>query len=145
MTTHRFFIPVILVVCLTLFNCSSSMETAILHVNEHEIIVELAITQEEQALGLMHRNELDENKGMLFIYKKDKAMNFWMKNTLIPLDIAYIDSNGIIREIYQMKPLSRKTISSKRPLRYALEMNEGYFEAHGIGVGDKVEGLDLLN
>ena len=101
--------------------------------------VELAKTQREQTYGLMNRDSLSENAGMLFIFENESYRNFWMKNTSIPLSIAYIDSAGVIKEIYDMKPLDTTvTYPSKHPVRYALEVNKGWFKRNRIRSGCKV-------
>lgn len=103
------------------------------------IDVEIAISQEEQAQGLMGRKHLADGRGMLFWYRADTRMHFWMKNTLIPLSIAFIDSTGTIQEIYEMKPLSLKTISSKNSVRYALEVPLGWFDRMNLPVGSRLD------
>lgn len=106
---------------------------------EQKLTVELASTTKERTYGLMFREGLAENRGMLFIYKSDQYLNFWMKNVSFPLSIAYIDSNGIIRDIQYMQPEDEsRTYPSAVPVRYALEVNLGYFKKHNISVGDKV-------
>ena len=101
--------------------------------------VELAKTAKEQTYGLMNRDSLGENAGMLFIFENDSYRNFWMKNTRISLSIAYIGSDGIIKEIYDMKPLDTTiTYPSRHPVRYALEVNRGWFKKNGISTGCKV-------
>ena len=101
--------------------------------------MEIADTLETQEKGLMGRDSLDEDKGMLFVYDRDARKSFWMKNTKIPLSLAYIATDGTIREIYDMEPLSTKIVDSKYSVRYVLEVNQGAFERHGIKIGDKVE------
>ena len=101
--------------------------------------VELSETQQEQALGLMFREEMAENHGMLFVYEADTKMSFYMKNTVIPLSIAFLAKDGTIKEIYDMVPLSQKIVSSKYSVRYALEMNQGAFERIGVGPGDVIQ------
>lgn len=102
--------------------------------------VEIADTPESREQGLMHRQSLKKNSGMMFIFEKDEYLSFWMQNTYIPLDIAYIDRNGIIGEIYQMSPLdSTSIIRSAKPFRYALEVNRGWFRAHKIHKGSKID------
>lgn len=98
--------------------------------------VELARTDDEQRMGLMFRKELKDGNGMLFLYKSDRLMSFWMKNTSIPLSIAFLSSDGTIREIYDMEPLSLESVSSQRHVRYALEVPQGWFERVGLKVGD---------
>ena len=123
------------------FSCSknSNLQTQVIRINQWEITVETADTLESQEKGLMGRENLDENRGMLFVYERDAKKSFWMKNTTIPLSIAYIAADGTIREIYDMEPLSTRTVDSRYSVRYALEVNQGAFERHGIKAGDKVE------
>ena len=87
----------------------------------------------------MGRESMDENHGMLFVYDRDSKKSFWMKNTKIPLSIAFIAADGTIREIYDMEPLSTRIVDSRYSVRYVLEVNQGAFERHGIKAGDKVE------
>jgi uncharacterized membrane protein (UPF0127 family) len=103
------------------------------------VVVELATTPEERARGLMFREELPEHRGMLFVFPVDHRGNFWMKDTLIPLDIAFIDSSGRVIEIHQREPLDLEGRGPGAPYRYALEVNQGWFERNGLGVGDRVE------
>jgi len=122
-------------------SCSRSdvLKSQEITINQWKITVEIADTRESQEKGLMNRKSLDEDKGMLFVYDRDSRKSFWMKNTLIPLSIAYIAADGTIREIYDMEPLSTRTVDSRYSVRYALEVNQGAFQRHGIKVGDKVE------
>lgn len=105
---------------------------------------EIARTSEEQAKGYMERKTIADGTGMIFIYNQDRQMNFWMKNTPHALSIAFIDSSGIIREIYDMVPFSLETVSSSRSLRYALEVPEGWFTRTGITVGDALTDESLI-
>ncbi|GHU79849.1 hypothetical protein FACS189462_5600 [Spirochaetia bacterium] len=98
--------------------------------------VELARTDQEHSQGLMHRKNLEDGKGMLFIFERDQIMSFWMKNTLIPLSIAFIASDGRIIEIKDMEPLNETPVRSSRSVRYALEVPQGWFSRAGIGIGD---------
>ena len=122
-------------------SCSKggSLQTQVLRINQWEITAEIADTQEIQEKGLMWRESMAEDHGMLFVYEKDAKKSFWMKNTKIPLSIAYIGADGTIREIYDMEPLSTRIVDSRYSVRYALEVNQGAFERHGIKEGDKVE------
>ena len=104
------------------------------------IKLELALTRQEQTKGLMYRKSLPTDQGMLFIFKQPKAQSFWMKNTLIPLDIAYIDSAGVIREIYPMFPNNQNSIPSRsREIQFALEVNRGWYASKKIVAGDKID------
>jgi len=101
---------------------------------------EIADTPEERETGLMYRKSMKDDDGMLFVFEREIMLNFWMKNTLIPLDIAYIDKNGVINEIYHMKPLDVSvTYNSIKPAMYALEVNSGWFARHKIKNGSKIE------
>ena len=106
------------------------------------LTVEYAHNFEQRARGLMHRADLCAQCGMLFEFEYPRTAGFWMKNTLIPLDIAYIDSDGIIADIKPMYPLVLESVPSSRPVKYALEMNQGWFVKQGIIVGDK---MDVVN
>lgn len=109
-----------------------------LYLKDKEIWVEVAKTPEEMAQGLMGRKHLDKDGGMLFIFESEGYHAFWMKNTLIPLSIAFIDKEGRIVKITQMKPLTLKSHAPPKPVLYALEMNKGWFSANGIREGDIV-------
>jgi uncharacterized membrane protein (UPF0127 family) len=101
------------------------------------IQVEIADTPELRARGLMHREALAEDHGMLFIFEQDVQVPFWMKDTLIPLSIAFIAADGTIVDIKDMQPLDLTLVYAQAPYRYALEVNQGFFAARGIVVGDK--------
>jgi len=105
------------------------------------ISVELATTPEERAQGLMYREELAENTGMLFIGSQEKTQSFWMKNTLVPLDIIFIDANGVVVDIkYSFEPCKVPrcpTYTSKAPAKDVLEVNAGF--AKDLNIGDKLE------
>lgn len=108
---------------------------------EVEVRVEISDDSAEQAQGLMGRTALGENRGMLFVFDSEQTRSFWMRNTLIPLSIAYIDSEGRIVDIQKMEPLDDEPphYVSAEPAQYALEVNQGFFEEHGVEVGDTVE------
>jgi uncharacterized membrane protein (UPF0127 family) len=99
------------------------------------LTVELARTNEEQRMGLMFRKKLDDGEGMLFVYNRDQMLSFWMKNTIIPLSIAFISHDGRVIEIQDMRPQSLQSIRSSRSVRYALEVPRGWFERAGITGG----------
>jgi uncharacterized membrane protein (UPF0127 family) len=100
---------------------------------------ELARTPEERTRGLMGRKSLADGEGMLFIFERDDMLSFWMKDTLIPLSIAFIASDGRIVEIRDMQPLDINSIKSSRSVRYALEVPQGWFERAGVRPGDTVK------
>jgi uncharacterized membrane protein (UPF0127 family) len=103
-----------------------------------EITVEIARTEDERAQGLMHRKKLPDGKGMIFVFERDQQLSFWMKNTLIPLSIAFITSDGRIIEIKNMQPHDLNSVQSSRSARYALETPQGWFTRAGIKPGDRV-------
>jgi len=100
--------------------------------------VEVARTDEEKEKGYMERKEIPDGTGMVFSYRSDRQMRFWMKNTPHPLSIAFIDASGVIREIYDMTPFSLETVASVRAVRYALEVPQGWFVRAGIAPGDRL-------
>jgi len=104
-----------------------------------EVEVEISDSPEEQARGLMERTELAENAGMLFVFDQEQTLPFNMRNTLIPLSIAFIDAGGVIIDIQDMQPLTDGPYVSALPAQYALEVNQDFFVDRGIGVGDVVE------
>ena len=130
-----------LLVVFSTFSCSKNgiLQTQEIKINQWKLTVEIADTPETQEKGLMGRESMAEDQGMLFVYDRDSRKSFWMKNTLIPLSIAYIAADGTIREIYDMEPLSTRIVDSRYSVRYALEVNQGAFQRHGIKEGDKVE------
>ena len=128
-------------IALLLLACAGPFPTATIQVAEHPVKVEVAHTHELRQRGLMHRDSLGEDRGMLFVYPEEAPRSFWMKNTRIPLDIAFVRTDGTIVRIAQMKPLDTETTPSLYPARYALEMNVGWFEAHGVEKGDVVSGI----
>lgn len=109
----------------------------ILKINDSELTVEIADNPGSREFGLMLRKELEENSGMLFIFEESQKLCFWMKNTLIPLSIAYMDEDYKIIDLLDMKPLDLTPICSSKPAKYALEVNKGWFEKQGIKTQDK--------
>jgi uncharacterized membrane protein (UPF0127 family) len=109
-----------------------------LYIHQKEIWVEVARTPEERSLGLMGRRYLGKDEGMLFIFETEDHHSFWMKNTFIPLSIAFIDRDGRIVWMIDMKPLALDSHVPPKPILYALEMNKGLFSSHGVKVGDIV-------
>jgi uncharacterized membrane protein (UPF0127 family) len=120
----------------------SGLPTAELHIKDAHILAEVVSKPPDRALGLMYRRSLAPDSGMLFVFDSSEFQRFWMKNTLIPLSIAFITRDSLISDILEMAPLDTTTpyISSK-PVLYALEMNSGWFQIQGIKPGDTVRGL----
>ena len=131
----------LLLVIISLFTgaCSaSSLPTVELEVKGRVFTAEVADSSDERSVGLMNRKSLPGNHGMLFVFESDSQVSFWMKNTQIPLSIAFISSDGTIRQIEDMEPGSLASTVSRRNVRYALEMNRGWFEENGVGPGDVI-------
>jgi|MDTB01.1.fsa_nt_gb tRNA nucleotidyltransferase/poly(A) polymerase/uncharacterized membrane protein (UPF0127 family) len=112
-----------------------------LSVNGSPLVAEIADSHETRSMGLMYRDELSESSGMLFVFENNQVQSFWMKNTKIPLSIAYVNELGEIVDIKDMVPHSMDSIRSTTPVVYALEMNRGWFSERGIKRGDTVLGL----
>jgi uncharacterized membrane protein (UPF0127 family) len=103
------------------------------------LTVELARDEGQRERGLMFRKSLAEGRGMLFVFDADQILAFWMKNTILPLSVAYLTKDGTVREIHDLEPLSLAGVESERSMRYALEVPRGWFERVGIRVGDRFE------
>ncbi|MBA3507028.1 MAG: DUF192 domain-containing protein [Betaproteobacteria bacterium] len=114
-----------------------------LSIGAHQLTAEVATTPEQRAKGLMHRFSLKPNQGMLFDFERPGIQGFWMKNTYIPLSIAFIAADGRILNIEDMQPHSEDVHRSKGPALYALEMRKGWFAEKDIVAGSKVSGLPL--
>ena len=120
--------------------CPFELSTIQIVVKGHDLTIELATTPEARSCGLSLRDSLPENRGMLFVYAEPEILTFWMKNTRMPLSIAFIDTAGRIVSIQKMNPFPLTTVyASPVPALYALEVNQGWFEENGVGVGDVVE------
>jgi hypothetical protein len=117
------------------------LPTTTLTINGHKLVAELATSPEQQARGLMHRFSLKPDHGMLFVFARVERRSFWMKNTFIPLSIAFIADDGTIVNILDMAPQDESSHWSKGPVRYALEMRKGWFAERTIVAGDRVAGL----
>ena len=115
-----------------------------LRIKNHEIRAEIANTEESRRRGLMFRDSLGDNSGMVFSYPEAGINAMWMKNTRIPLSVAFIDRNGRILNIENMEPFSEQAHSSAGAAAYALEMKRGWFRKRAIRAGDRVEGLHGL-
>lgn len=106
--------------------------------------IEVVSNSQERKLGLMYRENLPYDNAMFFIWEYKKRQCMWMRNTYIPLNVAYLDSSGKILEIYDMVPLSDESVCSKKRVRYALEVNLNWFEDNNILVGDVLDVSNLV-
>jgi uncharacterized membrane protein (UPF0127 family) len=120
--------------------CPEDLPTISIAVKGHRLLVEVAATPSARRCGLSHRESLPTGQGMLFAYPTSRQLIFWMKDTQIPLSIAFLDEKGLILRIHKMTPLAlRRRYPSSFPARYALEVKQGWFEDHDIDVGAPVE------
>lgn len=106
----------------------------------HLINAQVAATPEQRAIGLMHRREMPTNEGMLFAFEQAGVQCFWMKNTLLPLTAAFVADDGTIVNLADMKPQTLDSHCSAQPVRFVLEMNQGWFAKRGIQAGSKLGG-----
>lgn len=113
-------------------------DLVVLEFDGARVVAEVVFDDTFRRKGLMHRRQLPVNRGMLFVYPRPERLGFWMKNTLIPLSIAFIDDEGKVLQIEDMKPEDLSTTRSKYYVRYALEVNQGWFQEAGIGVGSEI-------
>jgi len=117
---------------------NQKLTTCSLQIGSARVIAEVASTETERERGLMFRTALADGEGMIFVFDKDEAIAFWMKNTKLPLSLAYIASDGTIRQLVDLEPESLASVPSERSVRYALEVPRGWFSRVGVKVGDKV-------
>ncbi|AWI55128.1 DUF192 domain-containing protein [Aquabacterium olei] len=116
------------------------LPTITLGAGMHNIRAEVASTPEQHQIGLMFRKEMAPNDGMLFIFDRPGQQCFWMKNTLIPLSVAFIADDGTVVNLDEMAPQTLESHCSTRPVRHVLEMNAGWFARKGIKPGSKLSG-----
>ncbi len=119
----------------------ATLPTQTIQVGGQTLTVEVADDDAERARGLMFRKSLAEGDGMLFVFQDERVRGFWMKDTQIPLSIAYVDGQGVIVRISDLTPFDTARVTSLYPARYAIEVPQGWFAAKGIEKGDKVTGL----
>ena len=106
----------------------------------HNIRAEVAQTADERATGLMFRREMAQQDGMLFVFEEPATQCFWMKNTLLPLSVAFVADDGTIVNIEDMAPQTLDSHCSTKPVRFALEMNQGWFAKRGLKAGSRLSG-----
>ena len=120
---------------------TAELPSRTLTIGKQKLIVEVVSTPEQRATGLMNRFSLAPDHGMLFVFERPQPLGFWMKNTYIPLSIAFVDANGVILNIEDMQPHDEATHWSRGNALYAIEMKQGWFRTKGIAAGAKVGGL----
>lgn len=112
-----------------------------LNIGVHLIRAEVAVSDDERARGLMFREKMGTNEGMVFRFPEPRKVCMWMKNTLLPLSVAFLDENGRIINIEEMQPQTLEAHCGSKPARYALEMNQGWFKQRNVKPGAIVSGL----
>ncbi len=130
-----------MLIAVLLTGCGSKLPTGKITVDGKPVSIEIAATEANRAQGLMHRDSMATNHGMLFVYPVQKPLSFWMKDTRIPLSIAFADKKGKIVKIEHMRPFSKESVKSLYPATYALEMNEGWFGDNDVQKGDMITDL----
>jgi uncharacterized membrane protein (UPF0127 family) len=142
MKTIRVLVVLALAWLATTTNAQQPMPEVALAMNGHKLTAEVAYTDPQRMEGLMYRRILPEDRGMLFMFPETARHAMWMKNTFIPLSVAFIDGQGVIINIENMKPQTEDTHPAAKPAKYALEVNLGWFDRHGVKPGSKIEGID---
>lgn len=141
--TAFLFRPLLLIsLVISCLSARAQMPEITLTISGQKLTAEVAASNPERQQGLMHRRMMPENRGMLFVFAEEAQHAMWMKNTYIPLSVAFVDSKGIITNIEDMKPHTEDSHPATRAVRYALEMNQGWFTKRGIKAGAKIEGLE---
>lgn len=137
---RKIYLFLLLVLVFLITDCQSKENFGIsrIIIKDKTITVEIAANYRTRVKGLMNRKSLEPDTGMLFIYPREQYLRFWMKDTLIPLSIAFIKPDGTISQIKPMQPQNEEPIWASEPVQYALEMNQGWFERNNIGAGDKI-------
>ena len=134
----------VLALALAAPNLADPLLTYGLRIKGHALRAELANDDESRRTGLMFREQMSDSAGMLFVYEAEGRHAMWMKNTLIPLSVAFIDKKGRIINIEDMQPQTEDAHAAQGPAAYALEVNQGWFKKRGIKPGDRIEGLERL-
>jgi len=116
-----------------------SLPNVTISINGKKVLAKTSCTAEQQKNGLMWVKKLPENNGMIFVFEKEEKLNFWAKNTYIPLDLAYINDKLEIVEIRSLKPLDTTIVTNNFPASYVLEVNAGWFKRNNIKIGDKLK------
>jgi uncharacterized protein len=121
----------------------TTLPTVEMTIGEDDFVLEVADSDRERQKGLMFRESMPQDQGMLFVFEVEEELSFWMRNTLIPLDIVYVNSMGKIVSVKQMKPLDETGVKSDGPAKYAIELNLGTAKRIGIKAGDMLKLPDV--
>ncbi|MGE5608651.1 MAG: DUF192 domain-containing protein [Bacillota bacterium] len=137
------FVLVLLAIFLPPLSCQtdpmkSGLRTVQMQIGQKRFTLEVADTDSSRQYGLMRRDSMPPDHGMLFVFADERPLSFWMKNTRLPLDILYVDAQGRVVSIHQMKPYDLSTTSSDGPAQYAIELNKGAAASAGVKAGDQL-------
>lgn len=121
------------------------LPTVTLNAGMHQIIAEVAGTATQREIGMMMRTQMAAHEGMLFVFEQPSQQCFWMRNTLLPLSIAFLADDGTIVNVLEMKPQTLDSHCSAQPVRLVLEMNTGWFAKRGLKAGDRLRGAPFKN
>ncbi len=135
---------VVVLLSVTPAQAQSGMPRTELSAGMYRVEAEVAATQENRMIGLMQRRSMPANQGMLFVFTQSQRHCMWMKNTLLPLSVAFLDDEGRILNVEDMQPQTEDNHCAARPARFALEMNLGWFRQKGIRPGQKIDGVVRL-
>ena len=136
--------PVALLLSLLLFVASAQAQEPLrLRIQGHELHAEYAQTVAQRERGLMGRRELAVDSGMLFRFDEVRRHGLWMKGTPLPLSAAFFDEDGLLVDVIDLEPFNTEIRCSKRPARYALEMNQGWFDERGVELGARLAGIPV--
>ncbi len=116
------------------------LQRTMLTAGMYQITAQVALTSPQRQVGLMHRKEMPQQEGMIFVFEEPSQQCFWMKNTLLPLTAAFVTDDGTIVNLADMKPQTTDSHCSVKPVRYVLEMNQGWFAKKGIKAGTRLGG-----
>lgn len=117
----------------------TGVEYLLFDIQDQQLVVEVALSPEQRSRGLMNRQALPANAGMLFILDPQPRQCFWMRNTYIPLTLAFLDENFTLLQLSDMQPLSDELHCADQPSSFALEVNQGWFEQHNVVVGEQLQ------
>ncbi len=137
----RFLAAAALLAFATAARAEAPLTTTIVKVGAHPLKVEVAANDAEREKGLMFRKSMGRNDGMLFVFDEPAYHAMWMKNTLIPLSVAFLDRDGVILNVMDMEPQTLDAHQAAGPALYAIETNVGWFADHQVKAGDRVTGL----
>ncbi|MDP2751348.1 MAG: DUF192 domain-containing protein [Rhodocyclaceae bacterium] len=138
------FCPCVTFVAFVVFSTPAWAQFLTLSAGIHRIEAEVAHTREQRMQGLMHRKSMPPHRGMLFVFDVPSHQCMWMKNTPLPLSVAFLDERGRIINVEEMQPLSEVSHCSDRPTKYALEMNAGWFQQRGLSAGTPINGVERV-